>query len=310
MPAAQFATPEEAANKGLLLAYFRERGQEALAELQREIGARNPNDLAAAINKALKNSIRQVADAILRAASTGSWNPEQKLSALLAATYSGQVAMLELRNEIRPYEYMDLSRRAGELWEYFIRLVFDHAPSNLGRFVPPLFSEVRARLRQEITDYINALTLSAAEKIELLAYYNKVWILVDSGEINLELDLHCVVNSDRINIDLKSGFSSNEKGNTNRLLMVATIYKNLPEPYRNLLLVRAPEDANNNYFRTLKASGVWEAFCGADAYAQIQSLTGFDIAIWIAQNISWKTDLSEPCLEHFQRNRLDAYLTW
>jgi hypothetical protein len=310
MVAAHFATPEEAANKGLLLGYFRQRGQEALAELQREIGARNPDKLAGAINKALKNSIRQVTDAISSAASTGSWSPEQKLSALLAATYSGQVAMLELRNELRPYEYMDFSRRVGELWEDFIRLVFKHAPSKLGDFVPPLFSEVRTRLRQEITDYIDALTLSAAEKTELLAYYNKVWILVDSGEINLQLDLHCIVNGDRINIDLKSGFGSNEKGNTNRLLMVATIYKNLPGPYRNLLLVRAPEDATNNYFKTLKSSGVWEAFCGADAYAQIQSLTGFDIAAWIAQNISWKTDLSGSCMEHFQRTHLDAYLTW
>ena len=310
MSAAPFSTPEEAANKGLLLAYFRERGQEALAELQREIGARNPNELAAAINTALKNSIRQVAESISRAASSGHWNPEQKLSGLLAATYSGQVAMLELRNEIRPYEYMDFSRRVGELWEDFIRLVFDHAPSKLGYFVPPLFSGVRTRLRQEINDHINALTLSAAEKAELLAYYDKVWVMVDAGEINLELDLHCVANGERINIDLKSGFGSNEKGNTNRLLMVATIYKNLPEPYRNFLLVRTPDDANNNYFRILKSSGVWEAFCGSDAYAQVRSLTGFDIAAWIAQNISWKMDLSTSCLEHLQRSRLDVYLIW
>ena len=164
MPATQFSTPDEAANKGLLLAYFRERGQEALAELQREIGARNSKELAAAINQAFKHSIRQVADSISRGASTGNWSPEQKVSALLAATYSGQVAMLELRNEIRPYEYMDFSRRMGELWEDFITIVFDHAPASLGYFVPPLFSEVRTRLRQEITDYINALTLSAAEK--------------------------------------------------------------------------------------------------------------------------------------------------
>lgn len=302
--------PQGAADKAPLLAYFRARGQEALAELQREIGAHHPNELAAAINKALRNSIRRVTETILRDAASEGWNPEQTLAALLTATYAGQVAMLELRNEIRPYEYMDFSRRIGELWEDFIRLVFDHAPSRLAYFVPPLFSDVRARLRQEIAGYIEALSLSTEEKVGLLAYYDKVWVMVDSGQISLELDLHCLVGADRVNIDIKSGFGSNEKGNTNRLLMVATIYKNLPEPYRNLLLVRAPEDANNHYFRTLKASGVWEAYCGADAYAQIRALTGFDIASWIARGIDWSADLSAPFREHLQQNRLDAYLAW
>jgi hypothetical protein len=310
MPEAPFAKSQGAADKALLFDYFRARGQEALAELQREIGAHHPNELAAAINKALRNSIRQVTATILRDAASEAWSPDQRLAALLTATYAGQVAMLELRNEIRPYEYMDFSRRIGELWEEVIRLVFDHAPSQLAYFVPPLFSEVRARLRQEIAVYIDALSLSIEEKSGLLAYYDKVWVMVDSGQINLELDLHCLVGADRVNIDVKSGFGSNEKGNTNRLLMVATIYKNLPEPYRNVLLVRTPEDANNHYFRILKTSGVWEAYCGADAYAQVVALTGFDLASWIARNISWQADLTSPFWEYLQRNRLDAYLAW
>lgn len=60
--------------------------------------------------------------------------------------------------------------------------------------------------------------------------------------------------------------------------------------------------------RSLRFSGL--AYCGADAYAQIGSLTGFDIASWIARNIRWQADLAPPFWEHIQRNRLDAYLAW
>jgi hypothetical protein len=46
--------------------------------------------------------------------------------------------------------------------------------------------------------------------------YQKVWILVTSGEIKLELDLHFENGENDFVVDFKSGFSSNEKGNTNR----------------------------------------------------------------------------------------------
>jgi hypothetical protein len=173
MSPVSFETYEEATDKARLLVYFRERGRAALGELQREIGTRRANELAAAMNRVAKQSIKQVADSIERSAAASHWTAEQKLSALLAATYAGQVAMLELRNEIRPYEYMDLSRRVGELWEDLIRLTFDHAPADLRYFVPPLFSEVRSRLRQELADYIAALNLSDTEKAELAAYYER-----------------------------------------------------------------------------------------------------------------------------------------
>ncbi len=63
--------------------------------------------------------------------------------------------MLELRNEVWPYEYMAFSRRVGELWEGFIRAVFDYAPSGLTYFIPPLFADVRSELKREITGYIS-----------------------------------------------------------------------------------------------------------------------------------------------------------
>ena len=143
-----------------------------------------------------------------------------------------------------------------------------------------------------------------------MKYYEKVWSLVDSGEINLELDLHFELNRNKTNVDLKSGFGSNEKGNTNRLLMVATIYRNLEARYKNVLLVRAAEDSNNHYFRTLRDSGVWEAYCGAEAYAQIGTFTGFDIQLWNNDNLDWPRDLAPATLTHFRDSNLLPYLEW
>lgn len=154
------------------------------------------------------------------------------------------------------------------------------------------------------------MPLSDEEKSELLDYYEKVWVLVDSGEISLQLDLHAEIGGRKMNIDFKSGFGSNEKGNTNRLLMVATIYKNLGDNYENVLLVRAREDLNNHYFRTLRDSEVWQAYCGEDAYAKIGEFTGFDLWGWISANITWENDLFPETVRHFTENNLMGYLEW
>jgi hypothetical protein len=303
-------TFRDAQDKTAHLTYFRERGLEKLASLQREIGARNYKDLASAINKASVETVRHVTSTIESAALTDSWTEKEKLNAILTATYASYVVMLELRNQVWPYEYMAFSRRIGELWEAFVRTAFDNALSGLTYFVPPLFSEVRAGLRNELTQYINHLPLDTNQKHELLRYYEKVWLLVDSGEISLELDLHFALDNRRYNLDLKSGFGSNEKGNTNRLLMVATIYKNLDIPYENYLLVRAREDQNNHYFRTLRDSGVWTALCGREAYEKMTRFTGFDLATWVEQNVAWTTDLDAQTLNHFQQQNLLGYLEW
>lgn len=74
------------------------------------------------------------------------------------------------------------------------------------------------------------------------------------------------------NADCKSGFGSNKKGNTNRLLLVASIYQHIePEDYRCLLLVRAPGDENNHYLQILKRSDLWEVYCGAETYPKMLS---------------------------------------
>lgn len=137
-----------------------------------------------------------------------------------------------------------------------------------------------------------------------------MWSFVTSGEIKLELDLHFEQGAERFVVDFKSGFSSNEKGNTNRLLLVATIYKSLEESYRCCLFVRAEEDRNNNYFQILKDSGIWEAYCGSETYAKIEGYSGFNIGGWIKDNIAWANDFRSDTMSFFEDNNLNQYLRW
>jgi len=216
--------------------------------------------------------------------------------------------MLEVRHSVWSYEYMAFSRRIGELWEPFCKLTFEHPINDLELFVPPLFAGVKKILADEIEEYINGLNLADEEKEQLIKYYDKVWRLVMLGEIQLELDLHFIFEGKKYVVDFKSGFGSNEKGNTNRLLLVASIYDNLEDNYEPLIFVRSAE--NNNYFNTLQNSGIWNAFSGEDTYVELHRYSGYDIKTWINENINWTEDLNDEFVTHLEENNLLQYLTW
>ena len=236
------------------------------------------------------------------------WTNQEKLETILMITYCHIVVMIESRNSVRPYEYMDFSRRVGELWDPFCKLCFYYPINDVSLFVPPLFSEVKKKLTDEIIEYIDNLNISDEEKQDLKSYYDKVWSLVTSGEIQLELDLHFISNEQKYVVDFKSGFGSNEKGNTNRLLLVATIYQNLDDNFKCLLFVRAEE--NNSYFNTLKNSGIWEAYCGSEAYQKINEYSGYNLKNWIETNIDWENDFNAETTQHLTDNNLLQYLLW
>ncbi len=296
--------------KADLLSYFRERAKEHSKELDVKYAEREFKKKAKAINPMIKKSRNTLLSGITQKAKKENWSNVDILQAVLMINYTSDVVMLETRNNIRPYEYMDFSRRIGEIWEPFCRLCFDYPSEDIERFTPPLFIDFQRELEEEIHEYIDKLGITDQEKQELKSYYQRVWSLVDSGGIQLELDLHFKKEDTFYNIDFKSGFGSNEKGNTNRLLMVATIYTYLEENYKCVLLVRSNEDQNNSYFQTLKKSGVWEAFCGVETYSKISEFTGFDLKDWINSNINWGEDLIEEAMKHFEENGIDKYLTW
>ena len=76
-------------------------------------------------------------------------------------------------------------------------------------------------------------------------------------------------------IDFKSGFGSNEKGNTLRLIAVGRAYKHWDKNVNLLFLVRQNE--NNNYLETIRSSNLWNVYCGDGAYQKIDELTNAGI---------------------------------
>ena len=297
-------------NKEQVLAYFRSRATESIEEIRRIYGTEQIEKQATAINKAVIETRNTLIKTLTQRFNKENWTNEEILKSVLMIHYVSYVVMLDSRNDIWPYDFMSFSRRIGELWEPFCKLCFEFPLSEATLFIPPLFSQVKEKLTREIDDYINQLDITVEQKKELKSYYDKVWSLVTSGEIQLQLDLHFQLDGEKYVVDFKSGFSSNEKGNTNRLLLVATAYKILEEDYHCLLLVRAEEDKNNNYFKTLKNSQIWNAYCGKEAYNKIEEFSGFSLKDWIADNVDWKNDLSLTTTEHLGRNKLDQYLVW
>lgn len=298
-------------NKCGLLDYFRSRSSELIVESKQVYRDSEYKKRAFHVNRGLRQAKENLLKILQQLSARENWDQLSVLQGVLSLTYTNYVVLLEARNEVWPYEYMAFTRRIGELWEPFCLLCWDY-PLNtaISYFVPPLFSDVKAKLVREIRDFTQTLTISTDERDELLRYYDKVWTLVTSGEIKLELDLHFQLEASKFVVDFKSGFSSNEKGNTNRLLLVASTYKILDEGHKCLIFVRAPEDQNNHYLQTLKNSGLWEVYCGAETYIKIQEFTGFNLRDWLHENMTWSDDFHPNTYNHLKQNELLKYLRW
>lgn len=294
-----------------LLDYYRSRAQEIISEARQVYADTEYKKRASAVNKSIVEVRGRLIKSLEQIAKKKNWGTKELLEGVLMITYTNYIAMLEARNEVWPYEYMTFSRRIGELWEPLCQLCWEYPlNSKIQFFTPPLFKDVKKKLVKEIENFIEGLNISTGEKKELKKYYRKVWKLVTSGEIKLELDLHFNDGKHLYVVDFKSGFSSNEKGNTNRLLLVASVYQILEEEYKCLLLVRSEEDQNNHYLQILKRSGLWQVYTGQNTCKQIQKYTGFNISKWITKNIKWENDFSEDMYKYLSENSLLQYLKW
>jgi len=263
------------------------------------------------VNRRINNLRADLENELVATAKDRDWSNEQVLPKVLALEHAKNIVILESRNDVWKYEYMAFSRRIGEIWEPFCHICYEYSIEPIQFFSPPSFEDIKQELRTNVSEYIRNLSIDEDKKENLLSYYENVWILVQSGDINMSLDLHFYNDDEKFNIDFKSGFSSNEKGNVNRLLMVATIYDNIEwQEYKNVLLVRSEEDRNNNYFQTLKQSDVWDAFCGSYAYNRIHNHTGFDLGNWVNKNIEWEKDFRDDVIDYFNQENLDSYLIW
>ena len=295
-----------------LLAYLRERSSEFAADISQKLGTSRRGLVAKGIVGLLKKEEQQLLAQVQQQARLHKWPNDALLRASLLIAHCTSVVMFDSRNEWRPYEYMDFSRRVGERWEHLCLLCFDFPiNTDVSLFTPPLYKDVKVRLHSEVTDYINSLPLSKQQKNSLLGYYDRVWSVMDAAMIRLSLDLHFMAGQKRFVVDLKSGFGSNEKGNMNRLLVVGTIYTHIEQQdYTCMMWVRSKEERNNNYLKTLKKSGVWEVSCGEEAYAKIKQSSGFDAAKWINANVAWNEDLLPSTLAHLKKSDLMGYMEW
>lgn len=262
------------------------------------------------INKEIKKVATKFIQSIKHIAKVEKWNNEVLLNEILLLTYASYIVMLEYRNKVWPYEYMTFSRRIGELWEPFCKLTFEYPVKNLKIIEPPNFRRIQVGIKKEVEDYICKLNISSEERRMLEYFYGIPWSIVESGGIKLELDLHFEQNGIHYHCDFKSGFSSNEKGNTNRLLSVGSIYQSLGKKEKTLLFVRQEEEQNNNYLQILKKSPYWSCYCANDCYAKIAEYTGFDLRTWLDNNVDWKNDISGEFKKHLMDNELIDYLTW
>ena len=287
---------------------FREQADKIFADLLKS--KLTLNNKASEMNKRIK-SFREIEfSKILQLAKSEKWNTEILLDELLLLTYSSYIVMLEFRNDIWQYEYMSFARRIGELWEPFCKLPFYYPINKLNLIEPPEFSIIQQKIQSDANNFIDTLNLDDKIKHELKQKYEIPWTMVDSGGINLNLDLHFEQNEIHYNCDFKSGFSSNEKGNTNRLLLVASIFNYLGKNEKQIIFVRQKESENNHYLQTLKNSKYWTVYCADDCYKAIKEFTGFDLRNWLNENAQWQDDISEEFRKHLEQNDLLKYLTW
>lgn len=297
--------------KQKLLSLYRKEVKNALEKTNKEI---DKKDYIKTINHIIKKMQDKQIKEICNQAKKENWNQQIILEAVLMVRYTADIVMLEQRNSVWPYDYMSFSRRIGELWEPFCKEIFYYSIKNVKIIEPPSFEKIK-EIKKNAEAYIDGLPIDDAAKRVLHYNYRTLWSILDSGGIKLELDLHFQQkNSPNKNIhyncDFKSGFSSNEKGNTNRLLSVASIYRAISDNEKMILFVRQKELENNHYLQTIKKSGYWDVFCADEAYEKMKEFTGFDLRTWLNENAQWEDDIAESLRQYLHENNLLKYLTW
>lgn len=268
--------------------------------------------------------------------------------------YCWIVVSIECRNKLWPYESMDLSRRSGELWEGLLKQCWTYPVyDNVKRFDAPEFSEITEEIQEAFKQKLIANDIKQELVDELYFDYIRIWELLgdsinlDSDELfetstsyKTEDDLlnvsekKSVYNIDTATeeegnkyiIDFKGSYGSNEKGNKDRLLMVARVYDLLNhyeltnKQFKCILAVRTVEDTGgHNYLQQLENSGLWTVKRGVEVYEMIYKYTGFNVLDFIEQkDLSILTDMNEETKNYMDSkitSRLgktfaEHYLTW
>lgn len=287
------------------LDYFRSCGNKIIKQLKKGDKKNKTKELNTKLAKERDNQIKALESALSSPCDKG-----KILNEILMIQYTSYVVMLEFRNKIWPYEYMSFTRRIGEMWEPFCIIPFKYPAKQLKDIEPPDFNKLKQNWKKEAIQLIDASISNKENKNKLIKLYDIPWEILDGCDTQLGLDFHFSQNGNFYHCDFKSGFSSNEKGNTNRLLTVGGIYKLLGKKHHSLIFVRQEEDSNNHYLARLKNSGLWEVSCCNEAYESIKNFTGVDLRAWIDSNIDWNNDMCHELKIHLQTADLTKYLNW
>ena len=259
---------------------------------------------AGIVNTQIKNAEKTV---VKKITADTAISTQDRLDQILYTSYQTYLAQLETRNSVWQYEYMAFSRRIGEMWEPFAKLPFLYS-DEVTLESAPLYETVIRRNETEIKNYVSQFEMNEYDRGIIDEKFKSVFNILESENTDLNMDLHFMKGSIHYVVDYKSGFNSNEKGNTNRLLRVAAIYSNWFENYQNVLFVRQP--VNNHYLEVLRASKNWQVFIADQAYEEIRRLSGFDLRHWMDVNMNWERDLNEDFVHYLKRKELFNYLNW
>ena len=249
------------------------------------------NDRASLINKIVWGVVEEYISINSRI-----FTPEEKL----IIRYCGVVHNIQQRHILRPFEYMDFSRRIGELWQKFCASAWDFTlREDLQIYSPPDFEEIKIQVLNNLSQDLSA---------DVFARVNALSTLIP--EINLKEDMTYTIKKNLKIVDFKSGFGSNEKGNTHRLLTVANAYKFIDPNTKCYLLVRQTE--NNNYLQVLAKSKLWDVKVNKDAYDFMAGETGVKIneVVQVCNDIL--EDVSSTVKKDLTKsvNGLEKYTTW
>jgi hypothetical protein len=276
--------------KDEILTYFRNHCDNIISDS--ELSKYNYKRQADIINNSLNVAKRELLSKV------------DNLESSLLITYCNFIAMLEYRHIVWNYDYISFARRIGEFWEIFCKIPFEY----LSEIVEPVSFEI---LKNNHMDEYHGLLEQVPSEIknELKEKYNMVWDILTAGKNSLTMDLHIKKDNFNYIIDFKSGFGSNEKGNTNRLQTIAKLYQTLNENYQCLIFVR-DSGGGSNYLKQISTSKLWECYIGADCYNKIENLSGYDLKKWINENISWESDMRPSIYDFFKNNYYIKCLEW
>jgi len=226
--------------------------------------------------------------------------------ALLMNNYCCSLSMLETRHKLHPYVDIEFSRRIGELWEKFCKVSLNNPFSRISESNPINISVFYDQLSKDMQP--NSATASPKNTPQNTTFHLLKDLL---GDVDLTLDYSGKdANDQLIGIDFKSGFGSNEKGNTQRILQVGKIYQYIA-PHVQLKLVIRQND-NNNYLSKIENSGVWGVVTGRKSYAYLSKISGCDILSFVNNEVNFEADMDSAIYQDLGskvKNR-DRYLDW